>query len=198
MIRVKQVMAIAGAETLITRRLARYWVFMGLAYLAALFIYFIYSTLHYFSSYSASIGAVSPRFLLSVIGLFYSVVFIIGTIFLAFDIRARDKRERMSEVLDSRPYSNLELVTGRFLGILVPAWIPIVVLAILLEIIGFTLKGIGFPVGEPMEIFSLLSFVLIMAIPALSFVIALVFFVTLLVRNRLASAVIILVLLGLS
>jgi ABC-type transport system involved in multi-copper enzyme maturation permease subunit len=197
MIRLKQVLAIAGAETLITRRLARYWVFMVLSYLAALLIYFTYSALHYFSSYSASIGAVSPRFLLSVIGLFYLVVFIIGTIFLAFDIRARDKRERMSEVLDSRPYSNLELVIGRFLGILVPSWIPMVVLAILLEIVGFILKGMDSPIGEPIEIFSLLSFVIIMAIPALSFTIALVFFVTLLVRNRLVSAVIMLVLLGL-
>jgi hypothetical protein len=48
-----------------------------------------------------------------------------------------------------------------------------------------------------MEIFSLFSFIFIMAIPALSFVIALIFFVTLLVRNRLAAAVILLILIGL-
>jgi ABC-type transport system involved in multi-copper enzyme maturation permease subunit len=195
MISMKQVMAISRAETLITRRLARYWVFLSLSYLAALFIYFLYSAMHYFSSYSATAGAVSPRFLLSVIGLFYSIIFIVGTIFLAFDIRARDKRERMIEVLDSRPYSNLELVTGRFLGIFIPAWIPIVVLVVLLEIMGFTLKGIGFPIGEPIEIFSLISFVFLMAIPTLSFAIALVFFVTLLARNRIVAAVILLVLL---
>jgi ABC-type transport system involved in multi-copper enzyme maturation permease subunit len=199
MIRMKEVMAIARAERRITRRLVRYWIFLGLAYLIALIIYFYYSAIHgLFSSYSGTVGAISPRFLLSAIGLYYSLIFLVGTIFLAFDLRARDNRERMVEVLDSRPYSNLELVTGRFLGILLSSWIPIVILAILFEIIGFILRGIGSPIGETIEIFSLFSFVFVMAIPALSFAIALVFFITLLVRNRLAAAVILLILMGLS
>jgi len=198
MIRMKQVMAIARAQRLINRRLARYWVFLGLAYLIALLYTAQLSAVHgLYSSFSGTVGGVAPRFLLSIVGLFYSVIFIIGTIFLAFDIRARDKRERMIEVLDSRPYSNLELVCGRFMGIFLSSWIPIVVLGILLELLGLILKGVGSPIGEPLEIFSLFSFVFIMAIPALSFVIALVFFVTLLVRSRLAAAVILLILIGL-
>ena len=194
----KSVMAIARAEGLITRRLARYWIFLILAYLIAVIYYAILSYAHgFFSSYSGSVGAVSPRFLLSVIGLLYSAIFLVGTIFLAFDVRARDNRERMIEVLDSRPYSNLELVTGRFLGIFLSSWIPIVILSILLELLGLTLRGLGVPMGEPIEIFSLFSFIFVMAIPALSFTIALVFFITLLVRNRLVAAVILISLTGL-
>ena len=199
MIRMNQVMAIARAERRITKRLARYWVFLGLAYLIALIAYFYYSALHgLFSSYSGTVGAITPRFLLSAIGLYYSLIFLVGTIFLAFDVRARDNRERMIEVLDSRPYSNLELVTGRFLGIFLPSWIPMVILAILFELFGLILKGVGSPVGETIEIYSLISFVFVMAIPALSFAVALVFFITLLVRNRLVAAVILLALIGLS
>lgn len=197
MVHIKRVMAIARAERLINRRLMRYWVFLGIAYLTAILLYLLYSSLHgYYSSYSGTIGTLSPRFLLSIIGLFYLIIFLFGTIFLAFDIRARDKRERIVEVLDSKPYSNLELVTGRFLGVFICSWIPIVVLVILFELLGFILKNLGMPFGEPMEIFSIFSFVFIMAVPALSFVIALVFFITLLVRNRLAAAVILLAIIG--
>jgi ABC-type transport system involved in multi-copper enzyme maturation permease subunit len=199
MIRMKNVMAIARAETRITRRLVRYWVFISLAYLIALILYLQYSVIHgLFSSYSGTVGAMSPRFLLSAIGLYYSIVFLVGTIFLAFDVRARDIRERMVEVLDSRPYNNLELVSGRFLGIFLVSWIPIVILAILFEIIGFILRSSGSPVGDTIEIYSLFSFVFTMTVPALSFIIAMVFFVTLLVRNRLAAAVILLALIGLT
>jgi hypothetical protein len=184
-------MAIARAERLINRRLARYWGFLGAAYLTASFLYLLYTSLHgFYSSYSGTIGAISPRFLLSIIGLFYLVIFLFGTIFLAFEIRARDCRDRFAEVLDSRPYSNLELVAGRFLGVLLCTWIPIVVLVILFELLGITMKHLGLPFGEPMEILSVFSFIFMMAVPALSFIIALAFLITLLVKNRLVAAVI--------
>ena len=95
------------------------------------------------------------------------------------------------------PHDAILATSHRFMGIFLSSWIPIVVLGILLELLGLILKGVGSPIGEPLEIFSLFSFVFIMAIPALSFVIALVFFVTLLVRSRLAAAVILLILIGL-
>jgi hypothetical protein len=129
-------------------------------------------------------------------GLYYLGIYCIGIIFLAFDVRARDKRERMYEVLDSRPYTNMELVSGRFLGILIPAWVPIVIMGILLELLGFTLKASGLPIGEPVEIFSLLTFTFLMSLPALAFMISIVFLITLLVRNRLAASVILVIFLG--
>ena len=197
--RPKQIMAIANAERRVTRRLVRYWIFLGLAYLIGFVIHGQLVVLHgLLSSVSGSVGGLAPRFLLSMTGLYYSVIFIVGTIFLAFDIRARDMRERMSEVLDSRPYTNLELVTGRFVGVFFSSWIPMVVLIVLFEIAGLLMQGLNAPFGEPLEVLSVISFLIIMAIPALAFVIALVFFVTLLVRNRLAAAVILLALIILS
>jgi ABC-type transport system involved in multi-copper enzyme maturation permease subunit len=197
MIHMKQVMAIARAETRITRRLARYWIFLGISYFIVLFIYLICSLIHaFFSSSSATVGIFAPRFLVESLGANYLFFYIVGTIFLAFDVRARDMRERMNEVLDSRPYTNLELVLGRFLGLLIPSWVPMLILAVLLELLGILLVAMGSPIGEPIGISSLLAFVFPMALPALAFTLSLVFLVTLLVRNRLVAAVILFVLLG--
>ena len=70
-------------------------------------------------------------------GFRYLVIFIIGSIFLGFDVRARDQRERVAEVLDSRPYTNLELMVGKLVALLAASWVPLVVLAILLDGLGF-------------------------------------------------------------
>jgi ABC-type transport system involved in multi-copper enzyme maturation permease subunit len=197
MIRFQQVSVIARAEARLTRRLARYWVFLSLSYLIVLVAYFQYSFLHgLYSTYTATAGAMSPRFMVGGIGVFYLPLYAVGAVFLAFDVRARDVRERMSEVLDSRFYTNLELVAGRFMGLLTASWIPVVVLAVILELVGFLLVLLGSPIGEPLNITSLISFVFLMALPALSFILALVFLVTLLVRNRLASAILVFVLVG--
>ncbi len=199
MIHIQQIKTIARAEMRLTRRLARYWIFLSLSYLLAIAYYLVYSVLHgSFSTYSATVGVLSPRFLISAVGLYYLFIYVVGAIFLAFDLRARDTRERVSEVLDSRPYTNLELVIGRFIGILLPSWIPILVLALLLEILGLLLVALGSPIGDTMNLISLFGFVVTMALPALAFALSVVFLVTLMVRNRLAAAVLALALLGIS
>ncbi len=197
MIRIEKVMAIARAETRVTRRLVRYWVFLSISFLIALIYYFYLSTLHgLYSSYSGTVGMICPRFLISISGLYYLIIYTAGVVFLSFDVRARDQRERMNEVLDSRPYTNLELVAGRFLGIFIPSWIPILVLGILIELLGYLLVALGSPIGQPIEPVSLVFMVFKMTLPALAFAISLTFLLTLLTRNRLVAAVLILILLG--
>ena len=128
MIRRPQVLAVARAEMRLTRRLVRYWVFLVLSYLFGLGAYFYYATIHgLFSSQSATVAAIGPRFLVGAFGFYYFLIFEVGVVFLGFDVRARDRRERMIEVLDSRPYTNLELVGGRFVGLLLAIWAPVLV-----------------------------------------------------------------------
>ena len=197
MIRMEKILAIARAETRVTRRLVRYWVFLSISFLIAFILYFRLAVIHgLYSSYSGTVGMICPRFLISVCGLYYLVIYTAGAVFLSFDVRARDQRERMDEVLDSRPYTNLELVTGRFLGILLPSWIPVLVLGILLELLGLLLVALGSPVGQPIEPVSLVFMIFKMTLPALAFAISLTFFLTLLARNRLVAAVLIIILLG--
>jgi len=174
-----------------TRRLVRYWVFLAIAFLLGIGAYFYYGTLHaLFSSMSASVGMIGPRYLMGAVGVYYMAIFVFGIVFLGFDVRARDVREGIVEVLDSRPLTNLELVAGRFVALFLAAWVPIVVLVVLIQGLGWLLPMLGSPVGRTVEPLSLVSFALLMAIPALAFAIALVFVITLAVRHRLLAALI--------
>ncbi len=192
MVNFQKVSAFGIAEIRLTRRLIRYWLFILISYLIALLTYFIYSVIHgTFSSYSATAALFNPRFLLGTIGLDCLLAYTAGTIFLGFDIRARDRRDQILEVLDSHPYTNLELVSGKFIGLLVVTWIPIITLALLLQALGLILPS---PLGETLEIHSLITFIFLMALPALALTLSIVFLVTLLVKNRLAAAAVLIVL----
>ena len=174
-----------------TRRLVRYWVFIGLVYVLGIGAFLYYSVLHaLFSSWTASIGLVGPRYMISAIGLYYLLAFVFTIVFLGFDVRARDVRESIVEVLDSRPVTNLELLAGRFLALFLSGWIPIVVLVLIVQGLGLLLPLLGSPIGRPVQPVSLVSFATFMAIPAVAFAVGLVFFITLLVRNRLVAALV--------
>ncbi len=190
MIRLKMMMGVARAEARLTRRLVRYWVFMLLASLIGLVGYAYYSFLHYqFSSLSGTIGSISPRYLVGAIGFYYLFIFLVGLLFLGMDVRGRDIRERMVEVLDALPCSNLELVLGKYLGVLIPSWIPLAVVALLIF-------GAGFIWGESVQPQSLVYFVFFMAIPAFTFIIGMVYLVTLLVRHRGLAAILLLIIMA--
>jgi ABC-type transport system involved in multi-copper enzyme maturation permease subunit len=194
MINFSSVWTVAAAELQLTRRLFRYWAFVVSACLLGIASYIYYGALHGFlSDYSGTIALIGPRFLFGAIAFYYLTAFTFGVAFLGFDVRARDQREGIAEVLDARPMSNLELIAGRFLGLFLAAWIPIVVLALLLQGLGWLLGALDAPIGETLEPRSLLSFVVYMAVPAIAFSFALVFLITLLVRNRLIAAVLSLV-----
>jgi ABC-type transport system involved in multi-copper enzyme maturation permease subunit len=182
---------VAQTERRNTRRLVRYWVFLAIAYLFGLGAYLYYSALHaYLSAISASVGMIGPRYLMGAIGLYYLSGFVLGIVFLGFDVRSRDVRDGIVEVLDSRPLTNLELVSGRFVALFLSAWIPIVVLVLLIQGLGWLLPLLGASFGRTVEPLSLVTFVFYMAVPAIAFAIGLVFVITLLVRHRLIAALV--------
>ena len=182
MIRPGFVLGIARAEARLTRRLVRFWVFAGLSVIVGLLAYLQFFFIHRFiSSLSASAAAINPRYFVSSFGNNFLFLFVIGLVFLAYDVRARDQRERMSEVLDTLPCSNLELVLGKALGVFLPTWAVALFSAALVQTIGLL-------AGAPVEPRSLVSFVVFMAIPTYVFTIGLVYFLTLLLRHRLLAA----------
>ncbi|MEX2963283.1 hypothetical protein [Microbulbifer sp. TYP-18] len=182
-----------------TMRLIRYWLFLVIAYLVGLGIYIYYSAIHTFlSSVSASLGFMSPRFLMAAIGVLYLFVFLFGVVFFAFDLRSRDLRERISEVLDAKPYSNCDLVFGRFFALVALSWLPLALFALLLQGLGLVLPLLGSPLGRTLEPVSLLGFVTLVALPAILFCCALVYFISVLVRQQfVALGVSLLLLVGL-
>jgi len=178
------VFGIARAEARLTRRLVRYWVFIALAALVTAVIFAWNAVIHYnFSAVSASAASANPRFWVASFAWWFLITFSVGLIFLGYDLRARDRRERMAEVLDAQPYSNLELILGRFLGLFVAAWIPAIGIIVGLQIVGSIL-------GWPVEPWSMLGMALFMTVPAFVFLIGLVYLVTLLLGHRLVAALV--------
>ena len=185
------VLGIAVAEMRTIRRLVRYWLFTLLSVGIALLAYGYYSTIHsLFSSYSATVGAVNPKYILPQIGLWSMVLLIVGVVFLAFDVRARDVRERVFEVLDVRPSDNTELLAGRLLGTFVMSWLPLLGTATLIQLFASASSFFGWPIGGTIEWRSLLAFLTVLAVPTFLLTIALVYLVSVLVRSRFLAALV--------
>ena len=180
---------LARAEMRTIRRLFRFWFFSGAALLFCLVSYGFYWAFHGLASgWSGSVSIFSPKYLLAQMGSWQTAILAIGVIFLAFDLRARDRRDRVIEVLDTRPYSNAELVLGRFAGALVMAMGVAVLALMLIQGFGYLALGLGWYVGEPALWSSVWAYLLLDALPALALYVAFVQAVALVSRNRLVAA----------
>ena len=190
MVQIEEFLAVALAEVRAARRLARTWLFVGVAVLLGGGSYLVYAGIHgVFSGLSSTVGAFSPRVLVSSIGMAMVMVLIIGIIFLGLDIRSRDQRERMAEVLDARPISNFALVAGRLAGLVFILWLVVLVLLMLMQLVGVTAQALDWWVGDTLEPLSMVSFLVWDAIPALTLWGSLVVLLAVVVRNRLAVVV---------
>ncbi len=189
MISFANVWSLARAEMRTIRRLFRFWLFAVVALIFCLLQYGYFWVIHGLASgYSASAGSFSPKFLLSQTALWQTLVLGVGVVFLAFDLRARDRRDRVIEVLDSRPYSNAELVFGRFFGALFMVWGVAIVAMIIIQSFGHAGVAFGWWVGEPAIWGSVWAYLLIEALPALAVFVAFVQVVSLVTNNRLIAA----------
>jgi ABC-type transport system involved in multi-copper enzyme maturation permease subunit len=184
MINLSTILGLARAEARLARRLVRYWVFVVLALLLSalqfLQFYFIHRGL---SWASASAATANPRYFIGNFGGLFMIVFFIGLVFLAFDVRAREKRDRIDEVVDALPCSNLEILLAKALGIFFAAWVPAVLVMVTLVIVAWL-------IGSPIETYSIFSLLLLMVVPAYTFTIGIVFLLTLAVRHRLVAAIV--------
>ena len=183
---------VALAELHIVRRMVRTWLFAALAIGVGLYVYHDWSVLHSFMGLVAA-----PRFALSGFGILTLWILLAGLVFLAFDVRARDERERVAEALDSRPLSNVALLGGRVLAVAFAAWLPLAVLAALLQVGGMVVESLDVRLGVPAEPVSLATFVFLDAPVALLFWSALLVLLVAVLRNRLVVAVVAIGLLGL-
>ncbi len=189
MISLSNVWSLARAEMRTIRRLFRFWLFAAVALVLCLFQYGYFWVIHgLFSGISATVGAMSPKFLLSQTALFQTMVLGLGVVFLAFDLRARDRRDRVVDVLDSRPYSNAELVLGRFFAALFMVWGVAIVAMVIIQSIGHAGITFGWYFGEPAVWGSVWAYLLLEALPALAVYVAFVQVVSLVTNNRLIAA----------
>ena len=179
---VRKLSAVALCEMRSCSRLVRTWVFIATASLAATGSYVGTCLSHLFASTSEFTP--SPRFILGESASLFVVIFSLGIIFLAFDVRARDVRDRISGIIDAKPVSNIELVVGRMGGILVLMCIPMLVFICLVFVHGALAGLAGWGFGAPIEIWSVLSFVVLDIVPQLAWWGGVVMLLAVIVRYR--------------
>lgn len=190
-------LAVAAAELRSARQLARTWVFIGIGFGVMGTAYGYYSYLH--SSVSVgflSAGDLLPRFATAYFKSYVLWFFMAAIVFLAFDLRSRDERERISEVFDSRAVSNLPVIGGRLAAIVLVVAMALGGAILLIQTVGTVGRELGWPV-DPLEPVATFTFFLVDAIPALILWSAIVGFLAVGLRKRLTIAVAALALLGL-
>ena len=181
--------AVALAEMRSARRQVRTWVFSLLAVGGSLFFFIGSGAQHAQEGWISPVTDFpAPRFAMSSAGMLLLLAFLFGVIFLAFDVRARDRRERMEEVLDTRPVSNVELLLGRILGVVGTAFLAALTLVALVQTFGIVGGALGAPT-EPVQITSLATFLFVDALPILLAWVSVVVLLAVLLRNRLLVAV---------
>ena len=184
------VLAVAAAEFRQARRLSRTWLLGALVIVGGLYLVW--------GAGAAPFGAnVPPWFALPGIGMLLLWVLLAGVVSLAFDLRARDERDRIVAVLDARPIPNIVLLGGRLLGIALIAWLPLAVWAVLLQVTGMIDEVMNLDdsrvAPEPV---SLSTFVFLDAPPAIFVWGALAMLLAAGLRNRLLVCLIALALLA--
>lgn len=195
----RKMWAIAQAERRIVLSQFIYWLFVGFAYLQTLVTFVVQGLLHAtYSTLSTGSDFPTPRNAIFAIGYQYLLIFVLALVYLSSDVRARDGRVRILEILDSRPYSNLDLMMGRFLGWFLCAWVPVLVLVAILPVLGWFLPYIHIAAGGTVEPLALVGLAVYMALPAFAFVCSLVMLLTLVIRQRIAALAVALLLLAIS
>ena len=186
---ISMISAVARAEIVSTRRLGRYWLFSLLALLSCILMFALYTLSHDLtSSQSATLAANSPRYMIGISSYFMTMLFLIGALFIAFDIRARDVRERIADVLDTRPFTNFEFLIGKLIGIVFVVWIPIPLIIIMFQIFGAIAMTIDLPVGQFVEPWSIFGY-LFASLTALLLWTALIILLSVVLKNRFLVAV---------
>lgn len=181
--------AIAVAELRTAIRLVRTWTFALLGISVGLVCYLVQSLAH-IALWTSSHLVTAPRFFVGTIGGIVLSIAIVTAVLLAFDVRARERRERIDEVLNARPHSNLARLTGQLVGIVLVVWLSAVAFVVVIQ-------AFGLLIGEALEPVSLSMFLLFDALPGIVFWTSLTLLLSTMLRFRLAAVVVALGLFGL-
>ncbi len=176
------------AEMRSARRLVRTWIFVAAGVILSVTPWVI-SSINFLSGsgYSPDIALMNNvryTFASQFTGMLF-LVFSIGVVFLAFDIRVRDKVNRMYEVMESRPMDNFGYLLGRSLGIMCIVVIPMIVTMSLATIVALVTQMVGSIQLESAQPHSFWYTVLIDIVPNMFFYTAFVVFLSMVLRYRL-------------
>ena len=189
---------IALAEVRSDFRLARTWIFIAISVILVIVSFASITLNHWqFSGISSFLGFNRPTGGMLQLGPTFLLVFFVAITFLAFDIQTRDKRDRIAEVIGSRPVSNFELLFGRGLGIVLLFSTVATLLLLVLQCIGWIGTWQDWVLKGTFEPYSLIGFLIFDLVPNNLFWVGLVILLTVLLRYRLLVAVVAITILAL-
>ena len=167
------------------RRLTRFWIAATILSVLCCFAFFL-STLNYLflAPFSASFGANTPFYLLSYIDPTYFLCFQIVTLFFLYDSQHRHQRVHLDQVLDSKPPTIFEYLTGRVLGVSILVWMIASGNLLLMYLAGILSKLSGLDFTELFQFHSLVNLVVIDIPTMLIFWASLTVFLATLLRYR--------------
>lgn len=173
-----------SAELLTLRKLTRFWV---LATLLTLFcqVGYVLACWHlaYHLPYNLSAGMNAPKYLLGNIDPTFVLLFQWATLLVMFDTAHRHERNRISEVLNSKPIGNLEVLLGRTLAVVGIMWFLVALNVFLMQAIG-CLTFFGWEFTETIQWHSVLNLLLVDGPINLFFWTSFIAFVTVILRAR--------------
>lgn len=179
-----------AAELRTSRKLARFWTAVVALSVFSLFGYLLSCLiLVYTAPYSPSIGASTPLYLLGGIDPTFFLAFQLAAVLLLFDASQRQERNRIDEVLDSKPVTNFEYLAGRVLGISLLLWLVVVLNVLAMECVGLVSNAIGFRYAEPIQLHSILNLLLLDTPATLLFWSSFVVFLSATLRIRFVTVV---------
>ena len=178
------------AELRSLRRQVRTWVFLAIGIGTAGAAYGYYSYLHGISSFgNLNMGSALPRFTTAYFNSYLLWFFMAALVFLAFDLRHRDERERIADVVDTRPVGNTAVISGRLCAVVLAIGLPLFGALLLIQVAGTGGRSLGWWV-DPIEPHATFTFLFFDAVPALILWCATVFLLAAGLRNRLVVAVV--------
>lgn len=180
---------LAIAEMRRCRRMLRTWLLIVLAVSFCINQWVTLTQSYIYDSLKSPVaGVLGPRYMFVRLAQPLVALFAFGIIFLAFDVRSRDVRDRIFEVVDSRPVANFELLAGRLLGTTIPLLVPAVLVIVTILLYGRLAPMFGWEMGAVIEPVSVLSFLTWDIVPNLLLWGSLTMLLTVILRSRLVVA----------
>ena len=189
----KNIWHFAVTEIRSCRKMIRTWLLIVFASSVCITLWIMQSQSYIRDMLNSPIaGVIGPRYMIVQFAQPIVLWFVFGIIFLAFDVRSRDVRDRIFDAVDSRPVTNLELLVGRLLGITIFLLVPAVLIISAILVYGLLAPVLGWEMGAVVEPVSVLSFLTWDIVPNLVLWGSLTMLLSIVLRNRVIVAFVVL------
>ena len=163
-----KLVAAIHADFMSLRARAWVWVLWGSVPTLGIAMFVAHSTAHYAHSGLSPTGYIDPRYMIDGIGAIPLWLACAGVVFLALDLNRIDGQDQVAQSVFARPVANVQLVLGRLCALAGAAWLSLLVLAIALWAIGIASQVLDWPMGAPVESTSMVGFLVVESIPAIT------------------------------